>query len=305
MNSRARILALPLATLLIGHGTPSHAAPAIGFIERWNAPPSNSTWLSNAENTNPGAGGAGGAGDGYLRIARSVFAPLGAYSDGPEYKGNWLVANVNRIHLSLNDVDANQALEIHVSIGNQSNLWQYKTGFSPPEHAWAQFTVDLTDSTQFSHIIALDGKGFAAALQNADRVLVRHDLAPFSQTPDSLIGDFGLDDFELTSSLLDAGTPGGATAGRPVELAAPYPNPARGAVACVFETFEAGPVRVSVFDAAGRLVRSETLASTAPGRRTWVWDGRDEAGRVAPAGSYRVRVVGSSGGTSRPFVRLP
>ena len=136
-------------------------------------------------------------------------------------------------------------------------------------------------------------------------MLVRHDLAPYSQAPDTLIGEFGLDNLELTSSLLDAGRPGGGVPGRPVELAAPYPNPTRGAVACAFETFDAGAIRVTVLDVAGRLVRSETLAAAQPGRRTWVWDGLDEGGRRAAAGSYRVRVVGPSGGTSRPFVRIP
>ena len=306
MNSRARILGVFLVLALSAlTALRTQAAPAIGFIERWSVPGSLSTWTSQALDTNPGTGGAEGAGDGYLRIARTLAGPLGAYSPGTEYAGNWLAANVNRIRLSLNDVDANQALEIHVCIGNAGNFWQYKTGFSPPENAWAQFTVDLTDSTQFSHIITLDGLGFAAALQNADRVLVRHDVAPYSQVPDNLLGEFGLDNFELTNSLLGVGAPAGRATGRPVELAAPYPNPARGAVACAFETFDAGAVRVTVLDVAGRLVRSETLAAAQPGRRTWVWNGLDDAGRAAPAGSYRIRMTGPNGGTSRPFVRIP
>jgi len=305
MNSRARILGVfSVLALLALTAVRTQAAPVIGFTERWNVP-GLSTWISQAEDTNPGAGGADGAGDGYLRIARTIAGQLGAYSPGLEYAGNWLAANVNRIHLSLNDVDVNQALEIHLGIGNGGNFWLYKTGFSPPEHAWAQFTVDLTDSTQFAHIITLDGLGFAAAMQNVDRVLVRHDLAPLTQIPDNLLGEFGVDNFELTNTLLGVGTPGGATAGRPVELAAPYPNPTRGAVACAFETFDAGAVRVTVLDVAGRLVRSETLAPAEPGRRTWAWDGLDDAGRIAPAGSYRVRVVGVNGGMSRPFVRIP
>ncbi len=281
----------------------AHAAPVIGFIERWNVPGSTSSWNSFADNTNPDAGGADGAGDGYLRMARPIAGPLGSHSTGPEYTGDWMAANVNRIRLSLNDVGTNQALEIHVSIGTAANLWQFKTGFSPPENAWAQFTVDLTDSSQFSHIIALDGKGFAAALQNANTVLVRHDVAPYSQTPDDLVGEFGLDNFELTNSLLDV--PGqGAIGGRPVELAAPYPNPARGAIACAFETFDESAVRVLILDAAGRIVRSQALPAAAPGRRVWLWDGRDERGQAAPAGAYRVRALGAFGGTSRPFVRL-
>jgi hypothetical protein len=98
--------------------------------------------------------------------------------------------------------------------------------------------------------------------------------------------------------------PAGAIAGRPVELAAPYPNPARGAIACAFDTFDDGAVRVLVLDAAGRIVRSETLPAAAPGRRVWMWNGLDNRGQVAAAGAYRVRVTGPAGGTSRPFIRV-
>jgi len=297
-------LGVILAASLTVFATATHAAPVIGFIEHWNSPPSISTWSSQANLSNPGAGGVGGAADGYLRVARPSAAQLGAFSSGIEFIGDWVGANVNRIRLSLNDVETNQGLEIHVSVGNGGNFWQYKTGFTPPENGWAQFTVDLTDSTQFTHIIAIDGKGFAHAMQNADRVLVRHDLFPYTQAPDNLAGEFGLDDFELTNSLLDTGPPGGAVAGRPVELAPPYPNPAVGAVTFRFESFDAGPVRILVFDAAGRLVRSDVEPAATPGRRIWTWNGRDDNGRQTPAGSYRVRMTGANGGTTRPFVRL-
>jgi hypothetical protein len=282
---------------------PAGAAPTLGFIERWNAPGSTSNWLSQATNTNPNVGGVDG--DGYLRIARTTAGKLGSHSEDTPYAGNWLAANVDRIRLCLNDVDADQALEIHVAIGNSGNFWLYKPGFSPPENAWAQFTVDLSDSTQFAHIIAFDGKGFAAALQNVDRVMVRHDLAPFSQTPNTLAGEFGLDNFELANGLLVGVPPGGAIAGgRPVELAAPYPNPARGAVVCAFDTFDDGEVRALIVDTKGRIVRSETLPASAPGRRVWMWNGLDDRGQVAPAGAYRVRVTGRNGGTSRPIIRV-
>ena len=227
---------------------------------------------------------------------------LGAFSSGSEYNGDWLAAHVNQIKLKLNDVGTSQSLEIHLSIGTASNLWQYNTAFLPPPNAWGSFSVDLDDSLNFTHIIN-GGQTFASVLRFADRILVRHDNAPFQQTPNTIAGDFGLDDIELTNPLVGVPLPVTAAA-RPVELAAPYPNPARGAVACAFEAFDASPVRLSVFDAAGRLVRSATLEGTGPGRRVWMWDGLDDRGARAPAGSYRVRAVGIAGGTSRPVVRI-
>jgi hypothetical protein len=299
----ARIAPAVLVALGLFVASPARAAPTAGFIERWNVLGSTSNWYSQATNTNPNAGGVDG--DGYLRVARTTTAQLGTHCEDTPYAGNWLTAGVDRIRLCLDDVDANQALEIHVAIGNSGNFWLYKPGFSPPENAWAQFTVDLADSTQFAHIIAYDGKGFAAALQNVDRVQVRHDVAPYSQSPNGLIGEFGLDNFELSSSSLVGVPPGGAgIAARPVELAAPYPNPARGAVACAFDTFDGGEVRALIINAAGRIVRSETLPAAAAGRRVWMWNGLDDRGQVAPAGGYRVRVTGRNGGTSRPFIRV-
>ena len=175
---------------------PALAAPIPGFVEHFSA--GLSGWDSQAALTNPGTGGFGGGGDGFLRIARTGFSgQLGARSTGAEYAGDWIAAGIAQVRLRLRDVDANQDLEIHLCIGNASNFWQSNVGFAPPENAWGTFTVDLTDSSQFTHIIDFTGGGFAQALREADRILVRHDRAPFSQFPDLVVGEFGLDEIEL------------------------------------------------------------------------------------------------------------
>jgi len=176
---------------------PALAAPTVGFVEHFSAPGTNG-WSSGAANTNPGTGGFGGAGDGFLHIARTGFAgQLGSRSTGAEYFGDWIAAGIAQVRLRLKDVGANQNLEIHFCIGNAGNFWQYNPGFAPPENEWGTFMVDLTDSTSFTHIISFDGGGFARALRETDRILVRHDHAPFSQTPDVILGEFGLDEIEL------------------------------------------------------------------------------------------------------------
>jgi hypothetical protein len=218
-----------------------------------------------------------------------------------EYSGDWWAAGVSLVRLWLNDVGANQDLEIHVVVGNSGNFWECKTGFSPPENGWAPFSVDLSDSNNFTQIINFE-PGFAKALRNADRLQVRHDRAPFVQQPDLLAGEFGIDNVELGAAVDVPMRP--PVAGLPIELSPPYPNPSRGAVACAFETFDDGIVRIAVTDAAGRIVRVETLPGSGAGRRTWMWNGLDNHGQVTPAGAYRVRITGMSGGTSRPFIRL-
>ena len=90
----------------------------------------------------------------------------------------------------------------------------------------------------------------------------------------------------------------------PVAMLAPYPNPARGAVACAFEATEGDPVTIGVYDASGRRVRGAKLAPTAGGRGLWMWDGNDDAGNRVRPGVYRVRATGRFGGTSRPVTIL-
>lgn len=280
----------------------AHADPVVGHVETFPGTATDA-WGGGDITTNPGTGGVDGDGDGYLHLGSFNFTPhLGAFSTGIDYAGDWIAANVNRVKLWLNDTDVPQNIEMHVCVGNSINLWESKQGFVPPSQAWAQFSLDVVDSTQFAHIIGTTGT-FTQALQSVDRLLLRHDKAPFAKTPDTLSADVGIDNIETTNTLVGV-TPLPAGVGRAVALAAPFPNPARDRVTCAFEAFDAGPIAVRVFDASGRLVRAEALAGAAPGPRTWVWDGRDDAGRTAPAGAYRVRVTGECGGTSRPFVLL-
>jgi len=178
--------------------SPARSNPTLGFLEAF--PPANGvgTWGRGANVSNPGSGGVGGAGDGYLLVATTTNANLGANSFGPEYTGNWTAAGIDEVHLWLNDVGADENLEIHFLIGNgNTNFWSYNAGFLPPNHAWAEFVVPLTGPSGWTQT---RGTGtFAAALQNVDRILVRHDRAPFLASPDPILGDFGLDRILLTN----------------------------------------------------------------------------------------------------------
>jgi hypothetical protein len=77
------------------------------------------------------------------------------------------------------------------------------------------------------------------------------------------------------------------------------PNPAPGGAARVrFRLGAAGAVRVSVHDAAGRLVRDLATGERAAGPHEVVWDGRDQAGRAARPGLYFARVATQVGSGS-------
>jgi hypothetical protein len=185
-----------IATAAVLHPAIARSAPTSGFVETWADSGMTTSWSGGVFFENPGHGGVGGADDGYLQVATGTPANLGTVSFGTEYVGDWLAAGIRTVKFWLNDVGADEPLEVHFGIGRRFNFWQYNPGFSPPENAWAQFQVDLTDSTKFTRII---GSGaFAEALQNADRVHLRHDQSPFIQQPDPIQADFGIDNFELS-----------------------------------------------------------------------------------------------------------
>jgi hypothetical protein len=145
--------------------------------------------IHGEKDANPGTGGELGSGDGFLRITspNGIQHNLGSVSTGAEYAGNWTAAGVTQVRFFLNDVGAANPLEIHFSIGNDVNFWQYNAGLVPPLHSWALFVVDLTSSAAFTHIIdAPAGQTYASALAGVDRILVRHDKSPFVMTPDPL-----------------------------------------------------------------------------------------------------------------------
>jgi hypothetical protein len=296
---------ISLAALLAS--APAHAAPQLGYQERFSGT-SLSGWASGSALSNPGTGGVGGAGDGYLHIA--VTGPfggnLGAYGPTAPYVGDWTAAGITRVRLWLTDDGVADPLEIHVGIGNAvaGNFWQCNTGFIPPQGYWAPFVVDLSQPANFT-FIGLAAGTYAAALQNVDRILLRHDLAPYTRVPDTVIGDFGLDEVRLENATTGVdGDPRPIARGLPVQLAPPAPNPSRGSVTFRLRASDDAPIRLQVVDASGRVLRHAELAGGA-GERAWVWDGADDRGARTAPGYYRVRAYSRGGGTSQPLVRVP
>jgi hypothetical protein len=298
---RAALAALAALTLAPGR---SPANPVLGFIEEFPGV-STSTWSGGTPFSNPGAGGYLGPGDGFLMLENSSPAALGTRSFGAEYTGNWSAAGVTQIRVWLNDVGAADPLDIHLAIGNGNlNFWEYNIGFSPPLHRWGEYVVDLTTAANWTRIF---GSGtFPGALLNVDRVHIRHDPPPpamIPNQPDPIAADVGIDHLLLTNGLVgvDGNDP---RVTHPVELAPPYPNPSRGPVSFAVRAPDAGPIRIEIQDVTGRFVRRVELAAAGTAPRTWLWDGRDDAGRRTAAGYYRVRATGASGGMTQPLVRV-
>jgi hypothetical protein len=88
---------------------------------------------------------------------------------------------------------------------------------------------------------------------------------------------------EYLSAVPEAGGPG-------VVLHQNSPNPFNPATRLSFELDRAGPTRLAVYDVLGRLVRTLVDAPYAEGPHEVFWDGRDDLGRVLPAGVYIYRL---------------
>jgi hypothetical protein len=209
---RSQRLRIPfvLASLMLVFAVPAIAGtgPTAGFIESWTAVNDLRGWgggFGTIEFSNPGTGGVLGSNDGYLIVSTLTNGgSLGTYSVGSEYVGDWVAAGIRSVKFWLNDVNVDEALEIHFSIGMEhSNMWQYNQGFDPPHGTWAQYVVDLTDSTKFTRIFSGLGS-FEDALRGVTRVHFRHDLSftpvPDPPHPDNVNADVGIDQFELSDA---------------------------------------------------------------------------------------------------------
>jgi flagellar hook assembly protein FlgD len=67
----------------------------------------------------------------------------------------------------------------------------------------------------------------------------------------------------------------------------------------------AGPVELSVYDLAGRRIRTLTRGALAPGRHTFLWDGRTDGGRRLAAGVYVSRLSGAARSVTRRATLVP
>jgi catechol 1,2-dioxygenase len=87
-------------------------------------------------------------------------------------------------------------------------------------------------------------------------------------------------------------------------LHAGYPNPFRDATAIRFSLHQRGPVELTIFDVAGRRVRTLFAEEAAVGYHTVDWDGRDDSGRRVLTGIYFCRLSVGGRAFTQKLVRL-
>lgn len=87
-------------------------------------------------------------------------------------------------------------------------------------------------------------------------------------------------------------------------FAPPAPSPARGSTLLSVTLPAAGELRLDVFDAAGRRVRSLAAGGHAAGTHAFAWDLRDDGGRRVPPGLYLARCAAGGAARTRRLIVL-
>ena len=182
-------------------------------------------------------------------------------------------------------------VEISTDFGNNWNeLARYDMG-SYPEWTdgvansgdWKHETIDLNDYV-------------------AEKVIVR-----FRLVSDPYVVEDGwyVDNASISDPLCRTltGVPDAEADGRPLLSAGP--NPFSGRLGLLLSVRPGGPVRVEVFDASGRRVRTLFDGTSTRGSMDLAWDGRDESGRRTAAGVYLIRARTPGASSVRRVVRLP
>ena len=124
-------------------------------------------------------------------------------------------------------------------------------------------------------------------------------FGPQGRSPATTGGDGGGD-----GSGGDTGDGTGGATGDPVIPDLFSGNPSNGGATIGFQVRQPGKVRVRIFDARGRLLRTLFDEESTVGRRTVRWDGRAADGTVAASGVYFFRIETPRGSAVRKFAFL-
>jgi len=119
--------------------------------------------------------------------------------------------------------------------------------------------------------------------------------------PPSIV-EAAVDDFRLLT--FPAGTVVDEAAPSALQLAPPWPNPARANATLRLHVPAAAHVHLAIYDVTGRRIRALTDADITAGEHAFTWDGRDDTGHATPAGVYLARVESGATTMTQRIVRL-
>jgi|TARA_Y100000310_G_scaffold253669_1_gene260599 hypothetical protein len=83
-----------------------------------------------------------------------------------------------------------------------------------------------------------------------------------------------------------------------------YPNPFNARTTITFDVNEAADIALAIYNVNGQIVRSLAQGKREVGIYSFIWDGKDELGRVAPTGVYTYVVTSGSQQISKKMILL-
>ena len=160
-------------------------------------------------------------------------------------------------------------------------------------------------AAETAHLSVADGLGGAIVLY---RFTASSALAPAGSTSLAAgVTDLALPACSATLAVIQrslAGVPSATPATGALQVRA-QPNPFGRATALAFVLPYGGPVRLSVYDAVGRRVRTLFDAERPAGPNVVAWDGADDSGRPLPPGMFTCRLAWSGQVATCWMVRTP
>jgi len=128
-------------------------------------------------------------------------------------------------------------------------------------------------------------------------IVADNDAATFEYIQTFPSGGLGTvrESFTLLPSPATGAGLAGPTPARRNSIRSVAPNPSRAASSIEYEIGDRGPVRLSIYDAGGRLVRHLVDEDRPEGIHRVRWDGRDRSGRPVAAGVYFAKMRTSRG----------
>lgn len=163
------------------------------------------------------------------------------------------------------------------------NSWSWSLSHGPVlldqnsgSEGWTRTWLQGPDSRYYVlRLTSAAGGGISAGINDGDQDLVVHLDFYASDTPVTGVGP--------------------STAGAPLQLSAPAPNPVREATTFALELPRRGTGHLEILDLSGRILRVTDLGSLDAGHHSLRWDRRDDRGTRVAAGVYWARVTLETG----------
>ncbi len=167
-----------------------------GLVNGWQGAPPGDALLDN-----PGSGGADGVDDGYLRVTQPGSLALVAADFHNVYAANYLTNGVGGFLVSLNDVNTDEAFEIHFGLtaptASGLTTWVCNAPLMPAHNAWTTHFVRLQPLNEAQWTRVGGSATFEESLSSASRPFFWHDRAPLTNNPEPITGDLGIDRITL------------------------------------------------------------------------------------------------------------